>query len=560
MATSNYGPIYGSDNHQPIQDDNAPWRMWGLSDVYFGGVAKARYVPKVKDYVIKPETFETWIVTSVDPITLIPTLLPIRPFGTSSELSKEDILFGVGPGTQAQLLRIYINRTNFPHRMTVDTHCFVGGSKMAYAVIYKGGDPTMGGEPVSRMYDNSGNYLGPEVPLEMVALDSHVNHAIKIVSECWCNEDIPDGEPLYVVFYTADGMPASKAMLLAENTTYIRGLDIQRKTVVGISLESPWLTASDSNVLKFPLNIPRDALDLVGVVNYNDGTKLRLPVDNRKFTMAGLDGYISSIPGEKFDLSLIYQLSKDEVSYAGQGMYVNRSVTAPYSVITETVEPGYTVKLFMYPFWNSATRKYRLRFWLYNLARNSYVEVTDNVTYSVEQGAFVPDLYGVKQRMQVNLNLRNVSMNYKPMIHTQMFEVTLFGIPADSDTPWIVNNSMAPTMPGFGVQIYCKIKGTGRYTLESGYTSKEDWIKAFYSNTNPLVDARSEASAPIPTHFWTSFDSGATWTQYFLDTSWNAVLSTNKSLVASGSVLIRFTRPVLTQTADLAISAATIKA
>lgn len=559
MSTYNAAPVYGSDNVQPLRNENDKWEMWAITDVYVGLEGKDRFVPKVNDYVIRPQTYETWIVRSVDPVTLIPALEPIRPYGMSAEMSQEDILFGVGPGTQAQLLRVYVNRNTFPYRLTVDTHCFVGGAAMAYAVIYKNGDPAVGGEPVSRMYDNSGNFIGVEVPLEVVALDSHTNHSIKIVSECFCNEDIQDGTPLYVVFYSADNVPRSKAMLLAENTSYIRGLDIQRKFVTNISLESPWLSASDSNVLKFPLNVPLNALDLVGVVNYNTGQPLRLPVDGTKFQMAGLDGYISSIPGEQFDLALIYNLSANEVSYGGQGVYVDRKVTAPYSVITEVVEPGYTVKLFMYPFWNAVSRSYRMRYWLYNMARNSHEEVTELIAYSVEQGAFDPRLYGVKQRLQVNLNLRKVSASFKPMIHTQMFEVTLFGEPQDTDTPWIVSNNLSMPTIGFGRGIYCTPVGGLYYTLSSGISDKNEWIKSFYENTNPITDPRSEVYAPIPTDFWVSTNNGEDWTQFNLDDSWNQTLTSTTVLNLYDSVLIRFTRPSDVGAMDLSICAATIR-
>lgn len=559
MATTITPPILGTDNYQPIHDENAPWRMWGLYDIYVGKEGKNRYVPKVNDYVVRPETYETWRVASVDPVTLIPTLVAIRPFGTSSEMSEQDVLFGVGPGTQAQLLRVYINRNTYPYRMTVDTHCFVGGSKMAYAVIYKNGAPEVGGEPVSRMYDNSNEFIGVEVPLELVTLDTHTNQSLKIVSECYCNEDIPDGEPLYIVFYSADNVPRSKSILLAENTSYIRGLDIQRRFVTSISLESPWLSASDSNMLKYPLNIPTNALDLVGVVNYNTGEPLRLPVDGTKFSMAGLDGYLSSIPGEQFDLTLIYNLSPGEISYGGQGVYVDRKVTAGYSVTTEIVEPGYTVKLYMYPFWDSATASYRLRFWLYNLARNTRQEVTDYIAYSVDQGAFDPRLFGVNQRLQVNLNLRKVSPSYKPMIHTQMFEVTLFSTPQDTTTPWVVHNQMSPNMPGFGRATYAVRSGVSNFTLKSGFNTKQEWLQAFYYNTNPLVDTSSEVYAPVPTHFWTSFDNGTTWTQYFIDDSWDKVLTSSKAVTLYSNVLIRFTKPYLTSTMELAFAAAVIR-
>lgn len=559
-----YATVIDREGYNPIYDENDTFRWWAIDDIWMGVTAvrpdgKPRYVAKVNDYVIRPTTFETWRVESVDQETLIPKLTPISPYGSSGEMSQQDILFGVGPGTQAQLLRVYVNRTTYPYKLTVDTHCFVGGTANAYAVIYRGGDPTMGGEPVSRMYDNSGNFMGSEVPLELVALDSHQNHSIKIVQECWTTTDLPDGEALTVIFYSSDNIPQSKSMLLAENTTYIRGLDIQRKFVTNISLESPWLSKADPNVLQYPLNIPVNALDLVGVVQYSDGTRLKLPVDGTKFSMLGLDNYISSIPGEKFDTVLSYALDEGEISYAGQGMYVNRTVTAPYSVITQPIEPGYTVKLFPYPLWNVSTGTYRLRYWLYNLARNTVRDVTDLVMYSADRPAFDPFAFGVRQRLQVNLNLRKVSNAYNPLIHTQMFDLTLLGRPVDVDTPWIINTQLSQGMPGYGLKTYATRMDTNRFFVNGGYDKLDDWLRAYYYNSEPLVDRRSEVLPPTPTHFWVSLDYGETWDQYFIEDSWNALLYSKKEVKLYDTVMIRFTRPGTNGPIELSIGAMAIR-
>lgn len=545
--------ITGSDGKNPIYDPEALFRFWNIDDIYTGAEGHNRYVPKINDYVIRPMTYETWRVVSIDPITFIPVLQAVKPWGGTGEMAESDILFGVGPGTQAQLLRAYINRASHPYKLTVDTHCFVGGTMNAYAVIYRNGVPETGGEPVSRMYDNSGNFLGVEVPLELVALNEYTNSSMKVVGECSTVADIEDGTPLYVVFYSADGVVQSKAMVLAENTTYIRGLDVQRKFVTNISLESPWLSAADANVLEYPLNIPVDALGLIGVVHYNVGPPLKLPVDGTKFQMPGLNGFISSIPNEKFDLALIYNLSENEISYAGQGLYVNRKVTAPYSVVTKVVEPGYSVKLFMFPFWDILSQSYRLRFWLYNMARTSWVEVTEHVAYSPDYPVFDPRGYGLRQRLQVNLNLRRVSMSYKPMIHTQVFDVTLYSSAQDNVTPWVINTQITPNKPGFGRDVYLDLITSTTYTLRSNYQTLTDWLRAFYFNTEPIVDLRTESTAATPTHFWVSTDNAATWTQYSVEDSWDQVLVSATPITIYQNVLVRFTKPVQSSVLQLSI-------
>lgn len=562
MATN--APVTGMDGHNPIYDENSTWRQWGIDDVWLGSNGLnlnglPRFVAKVNDYVIRPTTHEQWRVVAVDQITLVPKLEPTSPYTGGGTMTEDEILFGVGPGSQAQLLRVYINNSFNPPKMTVDTHCFVGGSANAYAIIYRGGDPSMGGEPVSRMYNNSGGFLGVEVPLQSVVMDSHDTSLLKIVQECWTNAVIEDGEALTVVFYSSGGIVQSKAMLLAENTTYIHGPDIQRKFVTGISLESPWMSSSDPNVLQYPLNIPANAVGMMGVVNYSSGPPLKLPVDGTKFSMLGMDGFISSIPGEKFDLVLRYALSEDELSYAGQGMYVDRFVTEPYSVVTLPIEPGYTLKLFPYPFWDDALQGYRLKFWMYNLARNSYQEVTDLIQYSTERPGFDPRGWGLQQRMQVNLNLRKVSSAYMPMIHTQMFDVTLFGPPQESDTPWLVNTQLSPGTPGFGRAVYAKRIDQNQFYINGGYDKKEDWLKAYYYDSEPIVDRRSEGYAPEPTDFWVSGNMGATWTRYFLDDSWKSLIRVQNLVENYKSILIRFTRPGTSGPIELSMAALTIR-
>lgn len=559
-----YANVIGVDRVNPILDENSLWRILSIDDIWLGvnganPQGNPRIVAKVNDYVIRPKTGEIWIVVSVDPVTLVPTLEPKIIGGNSGEMSKDDILFGVGPGSQAQLLRVYINRSTWPYKMTVDTHCFVGGTANAYAVIYRGGDPSLGGEPVSRMYDNSENFLGVEVPLELVAIDSHGTSVLKVVQECWTNTDIKDGEALYIIFYSAAGVPQSKSMLLAENTTYIRGLDIERRFVTGISLESPWLSSADSNVLRYPLNIPTNALDLVGVVNYSVGPPLRLPVDGTKFSMLGLNHYLSSIPGEKFDLVLRYQLSPEEVSYAGQGMYVNDKVTQAYTVITQPIEPGYTLKLYPYPFWDAALQGYRLKFYLYNLARNMHQDVTALVKFSPEFPAFDPRGFGLAQTMQVNLNLRDISMAYMPMVHTQMFSVSLFSDPQSNDTPWIVHSQLSPGLPGFGRDAYARRVDMNQFFVHGDYATRDEWLKAMYYDTDPIVDRRSETKAPEPTHFWVSVNDGANWYQYRIDDSWNSLIRVPQPVSNYRNVLMRFTKPGDAGPVELSLASLTIR-
>lgn len=557
---SNYQPagVVGRDGAQPLWDPDDVWRQWSIDQIYIGLIGTKRYVPKLKDYVIKPETYETWIVKELNPITLIPTLDPIKPYGMSSSLEQSDVLFGVGPGTQAQLARVYLYTGVYPYRLTVDTHLFIGGTRNAYAKIFKGGDPSLGGTVVSRIYDNSGNFVSENVPLELVSMNNTTNHAVKIVSECACVEALLDGEVLTVVFYSADGVPQSKAQLLVENTNAIRGLNVDRKYVSEISLQSPWVSENEPSVLKFPLNIPVDALGLMGKVTYSDGSTMLLPVDQNKFSLMGIDGYLSSIPGERVPLVLKYNLDVNETSIAAQGVLVDKVATRQYSLVTQDIQPGYTVKLFMLPFWDAVNLGYKLRYWLFDLARTSFVDVTAWVQLSPEMGAYDPQAFNYLQRLQVNLNLRKVSQSYTPMIHTQIFEISLFGQPSDQDTPWLISNQPAPNTPAYGREASARRRGNTLLTVDAGRATQQEWLDEIYGLTYPLVDLRSEIRAPLPTHFEVSVDGGNNWTDYEI-AFWDKEIAVNGLVTLNNTALIRFVKRSGSGNLYLSMGALTIK-
>ena len=145
------------------------------------GPGQGKHVGKVNDYVREPLEYNTWIIDHVDPVTLAPTLRVIKPKGLVFDLSTEDALFGVGPGTDADTYRAYLNDTVFPHTMEIDKMLTIKGTMSKYCKVFLGANTSSTGEVISKVYDASGNYISDVVPLEMVEEDSHINYAVKIV-------------------------------------------------------------------------------------------------------------------------------------------------------------------------------------------------------------------------------------------------------------------------------------------------------------------------------------------------------------------------------------------
>lgn len=121
--------VVGIDGVVPIYDPDARWCWWSINEIFREGTpGQGRYVPKVDDYVIDPDTFTTWKVTSLDNDTLYPTMVQIRPANMSFSISETDVLFGVGPGTQSDTYRAYLDKSVTPYVLNVDRRLKIGGT------------------------------------------------------------------------------------------------------------------------------------------------------------------------------------------------------------------------------------------------------------------------------------------------------------------------------------------------------------------------------------------------------------------------------------------------
>lgn len=545
----------GTDGVAPLYAPDDVWKMWNIDEIWQGinSVGRNRYVPKVNDYVVRPSTFETWIVDELDPVTLKPTLRTIRPAGMNYDLTEDDILFGVGPGPDSQTYRAYVNTTVSPHTLQVEARLYINGSQSSYAKIFMGSDTSESGEVISKVYDASGNFVSVNVPLELVEEDSHTNYFKKCVRRCFTTKPLKSGEVVTVVCYADDGHVVSRRQLLVEITDTIQDLSSSLKYITDIGLESIWLSKTVPNQLNYPLNITLDAFNMLGVVTYSDGTKLKLPVNGNKFSMFGLDSLVPSIIGQNEDLVLRYALSQGEVAYSAAGAN-GKYITKPYKIKVIDPNNSIAVKLFGYPFWDSASQSYRIRWWLTNLARNVVYEVTPFVHFSDDTGPFEPSLYDYLQRKRVYINLRDVSGAFIPYNHVQVVDFVLDGSPSQNTVAdWTVGTDAGATR--FGNNVY-GVKSGAQVNFGAGHSTLEEWLNDYYFNTRPLVNTLTEVAAPTPTHFIVNYNGTVTeWSV----SNWNTDLAIAANVVTPATVSIRFIKRTSSGDLQLAVAAAPIK-
>lgn len=549
--------IIGTDGRYPIQDSEPLWRIWDIGQIWFNnGPGLNRYVPKVRDWVTDPETGDVWIVDHLDPITLVPTLRSMQ-FGNIGILSDNDRLLGTGPGAPSDVYRVYLNTAVFPHTLAVDTGNGIKGSVSSYAKIFLGTDTSAEtGHVISKMYDNSGNFVSTAVPLDTVMVDSHTNYSLKAVRRCNCTEAFKNGELATVVIYADDGHVVYKRQMMIENTDTIADAHVGIKYIAEISLECSWLSNSSTDVIEYPLNLPMDSLNMFGVVHYSDGSTSRYPVDGGKFAMDGLTDFVSTIPGRKIPLSLRYLLGPNEYAYASTGVNLNK-ITKPFTLVTTNPNNSVQVKLFAYPEWMGDANGYRMRFFMLNMERNVYFEVTDKVLFAENTGEFNPKLYGYLQRKAVTVNLRDVSGSFIPFIHTQLIDIVLNNPPsADSMPSWTVSSEASDTIPRYGSTNYGYIKNNGSVNFKTTQLTPDAWLDDYYKRTLPLVNRMNETVAPLPTHFVVEYNGKSS---TFPISDWDKDLNIGPNPVSGKLAVIRFIYRTPTNELQLSYAGAILK-
>jgi hypothetical protein len=496
--------VTGTDGQPPIYYPTAPWRQWALMDIYLGQAGANKYVPNVQDYVVDTVARETYYVSYLDATTLVPTLTPLPPSIPDTQFSDTDILIGVGPGAPSETYRIYTNQAVLPATLAVEQRLQIFSSSAAYCQIFKGSVIDGTGQVISAVIDSSGNLVSQAIPLTLCAVPSGTNYTIKAVPDCFTTEPLLDGEVLTAVIYSATMVVLSKHQLLVENTAYIRSTNASMKYITSIALLSPFMSEADPTQIQYPLNVPLSTLNLLGVVNYSDGTSLQMPIDGTKFQLSGLTGYLPTQVSQQQPLVLQYNLSPNELALC-QTNGTLRFLTASYTAITIATNGSYSVKLYAFPVWVSATEGYTLEWFLYNLDRNIAQRVTPYVTILTNFKAFNPTQYGVNQQLTVQINLNAVNGSYESFIHAQVVNILLIQAGNNKGTNnWTVGftTSQTPQFGGGNVAVMTITnQNYGSMSVASGYTTQAAWLNAFYYMTLPIYNTATETGPMVPTHF-----------------------------------------------------------
>lgn len=493
MSTDAIG-IVGVDGKTPIYQPDARWTMWSIHDVYLGEIGENKFIPKIGDYLIEPETGITYIVTDLNNVTFIPEYKPVT---IKQSISVDEIL-----SSTSDNYRIYYDKTINPYTLSVDGFMRIYSSSATTARIYKGNfiDPT---KIISRRYDNNGNFIGHDIPLQVVAFNSHDNYAIKSIPTCNTTLDLQDGETCTVVVFDSNGKVLTKALCVLEETTYVAQAYAEQKYITNIFIKSVFIDTAQSTEINYPVNLPIPSFNPIGVVQYNDGSQVEYPVDGDKFRLYGLDQFVSTIIGHKVPLVLSYRMDSTESALASVDSD-HYYVTRPYTLVVSNPNRSYNVKLFVYPVWVDGINGYSYKAFLMNLDRNILYEVTNIISIATNSPSFNPLAYGITQRITFSLDLANVSGIYNHFLHIQTVDIILRGPATDSSVMniWEVGSQVPTTVPYYGTNLKAVRDPATNTKIEihNNIQTVDEFITKFYRSTIPLFNPVTELEAPVPTH------------------------------------------------------------
>jgi len=546
--------VVGTDGFPPVYQPHRRFTTFREEELFMGLAGNKKYVGNVGDivYSVVGNRIYHKEIVYVDESTKIPTLRKLEEPDEDTTLTDEELLLGRGPGTDSDTYRIFIDKSVRPFYAAIDARLDIRGSMASIGRLYKGADVYDETGRISLLYDASGNFLGNDIPLQLV--DRQDNVAVKIMPPFNTLADLDDGERVTALFLSDEGGMISTRQLTVVNSGFIFKSDRHLRYVTGISLRTDYLSSSDPSIIDFPIGTTQLSMNLRGVVHYSNGDEVEMPVDGTKFEFIGLDNFLATSPGKRFKGFLKYKLSDEEVHFGGSVVGAERFFQSEYTIRTLVQDGAYSVKLFAYPNWIDQTNGYRMEYFLMNLDRSICQRVTPHVRLGENSPAFEPLSLGIKQNLNVQLDLNKALPSFKSHLHAQVIGISLITAGGESGTNWRVEYEPGQN-PQFGTGNYGEMvfinANLKRVKLDMGLTEQSEWLERLYRTSKPLMNVVTEADAPSPTHF--AIITNAFRTEHLLS-EWRDVFDLGQEIYHGHTLYVEFFRRTVNNDLHLAIA------
>lgn len=447
----------------------------------------------------------------------------LTPWNIQNEVNtttvEQDWIFGIKGGPMLGEALLSVDFSIRPNTARVDATVMRPGA--AYAKVYMGNKT---GRLISVQYDSNSVMLNNKVPTKLAEIVDRTNKSIMTTgafSVTENEESLPNGSRCMLVFYDEGGnfIPPAQP-LVVQHSSYMRDHQIGIKYVVEIELISPWFTnASNPDRMMIPINVNLPSVEFRAVVHYSDGSSsIPTSVNGTKFRLHGLKEYRPTYPGQEAEVVLTYTLDPGEQHYlANAGAPHHKSKT--YLLQAGNVVGAYSPKIYTYPQWDADIGGYRLQHLLYDLDRQTLIDVSEFVTFNDRSPAYRPRSYGIVQSLILNLNLRDVSPTYQSAIFIQHTEVILTRDVNGPGARWEVNFEYGKPTYVSKLANVVNSGATTTFNIGNGFFSLAEWLDGMYWGVQPSFDSWSETKAITPTHFDLMHEDGRRWRFEIAD--WN---------------------------------------
>jgi hypothetical protein len=487
----------------PLVDKARRFTVWRIEELYTGPTGEGQVFPNNDDLVIDYTTGQFLRVIDADYTNYSYRFKNFTPTSTENETEITGSCGYFSPDT----FRVYVDDSKHPATLHTDASLRWPGSDNDCIRIFKGVDISTDNAVVISGYYVNGRLVSDTIPLTLAAVNNVTNVTIKSPLPGVCTKPIDDGELVTVVVYTDAGVPSLIRRCHVVKTNLVMALENPSRQITDVKLISPFISPEDDRLLVLPTNIPLEDIPLHAEVRYTDGSR-RVTIDGTRAILHGLRNsgshdtfYISSNVGQTMPLTLSYHMGRNE-TYAGDDV-VDGVINKAYGATTLEVDGAYSVKLYVVPQWLDVERGYRLHYYLYSLERGNVFDATPYVYPAVNSPVFDPKLYGVKQRLAVNVDLSKVSPTYNAHIHPQSFHISLLSPGYAQQDNFIIH--YVHDQPGVGDDCFALFHydNVTHWMLDvtCGAKDKAEWLQRLYTQAYPLYDRRTEATPPEPTHF-----------------------------------------------------------
>lgn len=490
-----------------ITHENERFQVWGIHEIYVGQTVPAAvslHVPNVGDEVVD-RNVGVYFVSSIDPNPNDPIAsLELRQrYSNASAFdnTSDSLVTGLSMYQPSSATRCFVDDSVTPFSVTLDER-WRSFADASHGKLFFGTDTTPGsGIVISEVYNGANVLIGEDVPYTVVDTNAPT---VKRPATFNTSRVMTNAQVVTMVDYNAAGDVIGTHPFLVQLSSFIRPASSSTKQLESFTLRGILIDPADENRINNPINTPVDTSTFSLRLNYSDGSNVdNIAIDGSRAVIHGLDNFNTAISGTPKSIAVSYYPGPGEPFINGGGG-ARPHLTRSYELANVVDDTSFSLKLFCIPEFVSTLAGFEMKWYLTNLDRDLFVDVSTAVIVSdlATGRPYDKTNYNAKQQLSVTLAMDPVLPGQYPgHVHTQRVDVTL-SVPGTVDpSPWVIDY-VTDGVDVYGVEEYvsASLLAGGTFNLSNQIPTFSKWIHELYVTSHPLYDLAAEHVPPTPTH------------------------------------------------------------